>query len=692
MRREHALSSILAVALLMAPAQAFQQKSTLAVELQSAIQRETVQGDIRGALKQYERILSRAGKSDRETAARTLLRIGQCHEKLGSAEARKAYERLVRDFGDQKDAAEAKSRLALLNPSAPPAGERVVHAADFIRDARPSRTGKFVSFLCEGAICILDTATEAVKVAVAAPASREARHWRPLVSPDGSLVAYTHFANERAEGKGDLHVSRTDRSGDRTLIAGSATDHDYFSAVDWTADGSQILVAKTNDHKRGLVIVPAAGGAVKELDTPDFNWWTGRRISKFSPDGQWIAYPSATPEQSTRGFVPTDVRVMAAGGGQSSVVMSGPGHDYVLGWLNSGELVTVSERSGKSRAYRVQLAAGKVSGEPILLDLAMAEPVQDESVIGVSLDGAVFVNEQGMQSEFYTFRPGNEGLQKFQMGFQTTRLAMSPDGSKLAYATGGIGSQDSAIVIRDMASGNEKMLPTRIPPVLKLTWFPDGKAVLAISNTGNYGRRPTFRIQVESGEVKPAAEVVEMTSFYTPAILNDGRTLVYTGRKRSGDGYENIGEIVALDLETGAMRALVTPQPGRSIGSGALSADRTKIVYTETSASPRGNWLMISSLDNPQPKVVCQGANCLAAVPYFAPGDREIVFWKANQNGVPADHLWRVSAEGGEPQLFRETKWTMAGPVFHPTSGEVILGVDRYSARLVMKGLRQAPR
>jgi hypothetical protein len=30
----------------------------------------------------------------------------------------------------------------------------------------------------------------------------------------------------------------------------------------------------------------------------------------------------------------------------------------------------------------------------------------------------------------------------------------------------------------------------------------------------------------------------------------------------------------------------------------------------------------------------------------------------------------------------------MDGPVFHPTSGEIILGVDKASAKLIMKPLR----
>ncbi len=680
MKRTHLLFLLL-VAL---SAHGYQKNSSLGVELQAAIQRETVQGDIEGALKQYERILSRAG-SDRETAARALLRIGQCHEKLGNAEARKAYERLVREFGDQKDAAEAKSRLAALGGGARSAGERVLYASDRIADARSSRDGKFVGFLCGGAICVLDTASGAVKTAVAAPSNRQARHWRPLVSPDGSMVAYTHFANERQEGKGDLRVSRTDQTGDRVLIAGDGAAHDYFSAVDWSADGSRILVAKTNDRKRGLLLVPSAGGPVQELETPGFNWWTGRRISKFSPDGKWIAYPSAAPDQSTRGYVPTDVRIMPVSGGESNVALSGPGHDYVLGWLSSGELVVVSERSGRPRAYKLAVAAGKVQGEPQLLELGLDEKPQDESIIGISPSGAVFVNQGEFLSELYSFRSSNDPMRKLPLGFQGGRPAFSPDGSKLAYAVGGGGVNDNTIVIRDMASGKERVLPAKIPSVLRLSWFPDGKSLLAIGNTGNYGQRPTFRLNTETGEMKPAAPVVEMNAYFNPAVLNDGQTLIYTARDPEVQNGSN-SRIVGLHLETGAVRTLIKPRSGAKIGSFGLSADRSKVVYSEYNPATRESWLMLSAVENPQPKVVCQGTNCRAGVPFFVPGDREIVFWMDDENGAPST-LWRVNVDGGEPRLFREAKWTMDGPVFHPTSGEIILGVGEYTARLLMKRL-----
>ena len=70
------------------------------VQLKAALHKEQVEGDLKGAIEQYKKIAAQPG-AGRATVATALLRMGQCYEKLGNAEARTAYERLVRDFADQ---------------------------------------------------------------------------------------------------------------------------------------------------------------------------------------------------------------------------------------------------------------------------------------------------------------------------------------------------------------------------------------------------------------------------------------------------------------------------------------------------------------------------------------------------------------------------------------------------------------
>ncbi len=102
--------SILAAGLLLA-GQADKQAEVL---LQAAQNTELVQGDLEAAIGQYKKILATYGGS-RAVAAKALVRMGHCYERLGNAEARRAYERVVREYVDQSEAAgEARARLAAL--------------------------------------------------------------------------------------------------------------------------------------------------------------------------------------------------------------------------------------------------------------------------------------------------------------------------------------------------------------------------------------------------------------------------------------------------------------------------------------------------------------------------------------------------------------------------------------------------
>jgi hypothetical protein len=83
------------------------------MQLESAIHREIVLGDLKGAMEQYHAILSQPNRP-RSVAARAVFGSGQCLEKLGRRnEARAAYTRVVNEFGDEQQvAALARAQLA----------------------------------------------------------------------------------------------------------------------------------------------------------------------------------------------------------------------------------------------------------------------------------------------------------------------------------------------------------------------------------------------------------------------------------------------------------------------------------------------------------------------------------------------------------------------------------------------------
>src|SRR5262245_4324661 len=89
--------ALTAVALLTAPWLSGQNRKpdSAEVQLQAAIHAEMVDGKFKEAIEQYRKLVQ---TNDRAIAAKALLRMAECYQKLGDKESRKIYEQLLRDF------------------------------------------------------------------------------------------------------------------------------------------------------------------------------------------------------------------------------------------------------------------------------------------------------------------------------------------------------------------------------------------------------------------------------------------------------------------------------------------------------------------------------------------------------------------------------------------------------------------
>jgi len=647
-------------------------------QLHAAIRKEMVEGDRKGAIALYEQVLASA-MGNRAVAARALIRLGQCYEKLGNAEARKAYERVVKEFSDQKDASEAQALLAALGGGADrETVDRILYSAPGAYGGRNSRDGRYVAFECNRAICLLETATGSIRTVVPEP-KPSARHWQPLPSPDGNWVAYTHFPNHALEGKGDLHVARTDGSEDRTLITGDTKLHDYFSPVDWTADSKTILTAKTNEKWQGLMLVPVAVGPVKELVTPDFEWFAGRDSAKFSPGGEWIAYPSAKPENRRPGSTETDVNVMPASGGETWPVLAGKGRDEVVGWLPNGDLLLRSDRSGAFRPYRIQIIDGKPRGEAEMIGAELG----DWNLMGTSAtNGAIFLSRSERSSDLYAWKPGTTEPRRLPLDFQGHNHypSVSPDGKTLVYCVGA-NERDRFLVARNLESGEERHLPGRFAGVRNLSWYPDSRSLLVLTFAGDFDTRPTFWVDTVTGDMKTFRTLTGVaTTRGTPAILPDGKTMVLLRRKRSGGSSED--SVQKLDLETMSATAIVQPRTEKdTIGSPSVSPNGRLVAYVEGNRETQESWITVSPIDQAKPVRIyaCKPIECGVGAPYFPPDGRTVVFERSNSAGAVS--LWRVPVEGGEARPFVGAQPTMEAPAFNPQTGEVITSIGKESGQ-----------
>ncbi len=88
------------------------QSDTARTMLEAARKAEVVDGDLNGAIKRYQAIVAQYAKTDRALVATALVRMADSYRKLGNPEWRNIYERVVREFADQKDAvAEARANV-----------------------------------------------------------------------------------------------------------------------------------------------------------------------------------------------------------------------------------------------------------------------------------------------------------------------------------------------------------------------------------------------------------------------------------------------------------------------------------------------------------------------------------------------------------------------------------------------------
>ncbi|MBL8290474.1 MAG: hypothetical protein JNN08_01485, partial [Bryobacterales bacterium] len=118
-------------------------------ELQRAIDLMETKGDLPSATRLFEEV---ARGRDRAVAARALLYLGQCHERQGAEKARATYQRIERDFGEQREmVAEARRRVVALGGERSAAGSlsarQVWSGANVDSEASITPDGKTMAFI-----------------------------------------------------------------------------------------------------------------------------------------------------------------------------------------------------------------------------------------------------------------------------------------------------------------------------------------------------------------------------------------------------------------------------------------------------------------------------------------------------------------------------------------------------------------
>jgi len=646
---------------LLIPALCTQKSDPPEVLLRSAMDKELIDGDLNAAIEQYKQVIARAGK-DRAIAAKALLQMGRCHEKLGQAEARKAYERLVREYRDQKDIAmQARERLkALTRATGSVSGEAVANRRIWAGDNVD--TDGSTCWDCDylsavdwetGDLTVRDLATGATRRLTNKGKWAESDEFAEVSAPsrDGKFIAYS-WSNKQY--RYELRVIDVKGGEPRILVPGMAFLQ-WMVPYDWSPDGKQVLAIR--EHRSGrfeMALVATATGEVRVLRTFDFRSPTK---AVFSPDGRQIAYDRQVHEDSFQ----HDIFLLTLTDGTETVLMEHPANDRVLAWAPDGTMLFSSDRTGSNAVWALPMAGGAPRGKPYLLraDVGQIQPM------GLTRNGSLYYGLNIGMSDIYTVEVDPVTGRALSAPVPVKRWSIggaespdwSPDGKHLVFVTwrGSSAREVRPLTILATETGESREIQLPLVYVFRPRWFPDGKAIL-VEGQDREGRSGLFRVDPQTGEAQPIllpeADTFVAFATFTP----DGKKLIYHR------GGAERASFVERALSTGEEKP-ITRQDAGGWPSGPV-------------VSPDGRWLAYRSA--PPVEKTAKGAQSYQAVSVmpasggearelvriaepeylmffngivWLPDSRSLLFSKGPGTllGGPKE-IWRVSVEGGEPQ------------------------------------------
>jgi Tol biopolymer transport system component len=629
---------------------------------QQALVKERADGDLRGAIAIYERI-AREFAEDRALAAKALVQMGRCHEKLGNEDAQRAYRRVVREYPDQTDmVAEARGRLTAL--------ERLATPPAFI--GRPSLDGRHVVYTdwATGDIAIRDLRTNEVRRVTTTGSQVKPIQFGmdPAFSPDGKYVVYEwHHPDSRSYW--DLRIAPADRSGSPRVLY----DTTGFNMLgpSWSRDGQHIAIARypTDESRTDLLWVSVNDGSVRVLDTYAVSGYQGL---SHSPDDRYVVYSvrrRGEPEQH-------DIHIAATDGSGSRPVVQHPSDDRLLGWVPGTDWVLfLGNRASMWGAWAIRVVDGQAQGEPQLVHPGMGQAWPR----GFTEAGEF---HYGLPVRWFTTYVASLNVVSGEIDTanaeplprSTMTPKWSPDGSRLAFLEERSHFQATGYVrplrILDMATGEVRELAD---DVSSIRWSPDGRFVIA-SAFDHSVEAPDYhggiyRIDVQTGDVQLLMALPRVPAWWmgtAGAISADGKSLFYLLRsvEKQGQEQEKDGLIVRRDLATGAEQELYR-DPNLLGDAFEISPSGRLLVFAveglgqgdRRSSATIGAHLMLLDLATSEVRelvrVQVHGSVDLESVAW-ANDDRYVIYPEFTDSRK-ALSLWRVAAEGGKREKVAET-------------------------------------
>ena len=509
---------------------------------QTALHWEVVEGDLERALELYRRVTLLTSVS-RSTAARALLRMGQCLEKLGRADASRIYLRILNEYGDQPGIAH-QARLEL---------ERLGTGQRF-----PNPSGSTLRFVL---------------------ADERLSGWAPSFpadfdfSPDGERLVFqarldgdfqrgVSFSDDLGYWKmsRQLGLFVTDRTG--SLVRPLVRDWGpwrFPASARWSPSGEMICyLAATNvvgesgrpEEVRAIFVIPGEGGEQRQIgphlpaSTGQVFWspgglltyldreglhtidLDGRLLSEvtfkreeagfggYSSDGRWLVFHDLAGynQPQTDDLGPNrDIWIMPVTGGNAVRITRSPTPDVFPAWDTGNSIYFVSSRNGDPNIWEisVDLRTGARLGEPRQVTAYRGATIMYPQIIAqkneiafglVRKTHVINVTSTDLSREPRTVARGSWPL-------------LSPDG-RTVYFVGGEEGQPGIFAVSSAGSDPRQLTDSLLPnnPGSGFDLSPDGQTLVFLAPTRE--GKAIFRLFVSGGSPELLVELEDLGSLH----------------------------------------------------------------------------------------------------------------------------------------------------------------------------------